>query len=325
MTDTAATARVDPPGYWVQAGGWAVLASALVAGIYAGIQVARIGGLKDAALIVLVTANTLFIYRFGIHIAPRIGAMFDEFPQARRDPQTAVNHLLGDRATALPAIVFSGFIAFAVWQIDPWRDVPELTVWLCMFLFVNNLIVGTVIVAIARFWQAVLRELPTLDLRVLNLNRAPMITLLRINSQIVMATALVTCLSILALVLSDYAIDPIILVFSLSALAMVVATYAVPILPLSDLLAAKKAEELDRIERLIDAHVRRLSHQPAREDLGGDVETLPSLGELVNARDLLLKVRTLPPGGQISVSAAAIVTFLSFMPTLIDYAMRKFF
>ncbi len=313
------------PAYWVRVGGWVVLASALVAGLYAGIEVAYIGTLKDAALIVMVTANTLFIYRFGIHIAPRIAAMLQHFPQASRDPQARIDHLLGDRATAFPAAVYAGFIAFSVWQIDPWRETPELSLWLCAFLFVNNLIVGTVIVGVARFWQLVLSELPELDLRVLNLNRPPMITLLRINSQIVMATALVSCLSILAVMLSDYAIDPIILVFSISALAMVVATYAVPVLPLSNLLAAKKAAELDRIERMIDAHVRNLSNQPARDDLGCDIETLPSLGELVDARDLLLKVRTLPPGGQISVSAAAIVTFLSFMPSLIDYAMRKLF
>lgn len=325
MTDGPSLTRFHAPTYWVRVGGWAVFASALVAGMYAAIEVSRIGTLKDAALIILVTANTLFIYRFVIHIAPRIAEMLKDFPVASRDPQAAVNHMLGDRATILPALAYAAFIAFSVWQIDPWRETPDLTIWLCVFLFVNNLIVGTVIVGIARFWQVVLREMATLDLRVLNLNRAPMITLLRINSQIVMATALVACLAILGLVLSDYAIDPIILIFSLSALAMVVATYAVPVLPLSNLLAAKKAEELDQIERLIDAHVRHLGNQPQRGDLEVDIDALPSLGDLVNARDLLLKVRTLPPGGQISVSAAAIVTFLSFMPSLIDYTMRKFF
>ncbi|WP_299673637.1 hypothetical protein [uncultured Roseobacter sp.] len=325
MSDGPSTLDFHAPPYLVRVGGWVVFASAVVAGLYAGIQVAHIGALKDAALIVLVTANTLFIYRFGIHIAPRIADMFRDFPVAGRDPQAAVDHLLGDRTTALPAVVYAAFIAFAVWQIDPWRETPDLTIWLCVFVFVNNLIVGTVIVGIGRFWQSVLREMSTLDLRILNLNRAPMITLLRINSQIVMATALVACLSILAVVLSDYAVDPIILVFSVSALAMVVATYAVPVLPLSNLLAVKKAQELDRIERMIDAHIRHLGNQTPREDLEVDIDKLPSLGDLVNARDLLLKVRTLPPGGQISVSAAAIVTFLSFMPSLIDYTMRKFF
>lgn len=325
MTAPLPPAHYHVPPYWVRAGGWAVLLSALAAAIYAAIEVTQIGRLRDAALIVLVTTNTLFIYRFGIHIAPRLGRLFAEFPVAGRDPQGAVNHLLGDKKTVVPACIYSGFIAFSVWQIDPWRDDAVLGLWLCLFLFMNNLIVGTVIISIARFWQLVLRELGTLDLRILNLHRAPMIDLLRINSQIVMATALVTCLSILSLVLSDYAIDPIILVFSISALAMVVATYAVPVLPLANLLAAKKAEELDRLERMIDARIRHLANEPPRDDLGREIDQLPSLDDLVEARNLVMKVRTLPPGGQISVSAAAIVTFLSFMPTLIDYTMRKLF
>lgn len=307
----------------MRSGGWVVLASGVLAAVYAALELVYIGTLKDAALIVFVTTNTLFIYRFGIHIAPRLAELFQDFPTAGQAPQAAVNHILGDRKTALPASIYGAFIALSVWQLDPWRGEDQLT--LCLFLFVNNLIVGTVIMAIGRFWQVVLSELSALDFRVLNLNRAPLINLLRVNSQIVMATALVACLSILSIVLSDYPINPIILVFSISALAMVAATYAIPILPLSNLLAAKKSQELDQIERLIDARIRALGGQQPREDIGGNINQLPSLNDLIHARDVLLKVRTLPPGGRISVSAAAIVTFLSFMPTLIDYAMRKLF
>lgn len=325
MPDRPSTPAFRAPDYWVRNGGWVVLASGLLAVVYAAVELAHIGTLKDAALIALITANTLFVYRFGIHIAPQLGALFAEFPEAGRRPQATVDQLLGNPRAILPAIAYSAFIALSVWQIDPWQGDHRLTLWLCLFLFINNLIVGTVIIAIARFWQVVLGEMATLDLRVLNLNRAPAINLLRVNSQIVMATAFVTCLSILAVVLSDYAINPIILVFSISALAMVVATYVIPILPLSNMLAIRKSQELDRIERLIDARIRSLSGQKPRDEMGIDPETLPSLSDLIHARDVLLKVRTLPPGGKISVSAAAIVTFLSFMPTLIDYAMRKFF
>lgn len=315
----------EAPRHWVRLGGWAVLASGLVALIYASIEVLQTGRLYDAALIILVTVNTLFIYRFGIYIAPRLGELFADFPQAGQAPQDTVNHILGDPGTLLQAVVYAGFIAFSIWQIDPWRDHDDLRLFLCLFLFINNLIVGAVIVSIARFWQVVLRELDTLDLRVLNLNRAPLTNLLRINSQIVMATALVASSAIFAVVFSDYAIDPVIIVFSAAALMMVVATYAVPVLPLSNILAAKKAAELDRLERLIDAHVRSLGGQTPRDDLDVPADKLPDLQALVDARSLLLKVRTLPPGGQISVSAAAIVTFLSFMPSLIDYAMGKLF
>jgi hypothetical protein len=282
-----------------------------------------VGKLDDAALIILVTVNALFIYRFGLFIAPSLGLLFEDFPQAGRNPQATIEHLLGDPKVIPAAIVFALFIAFSVWQINPWRGDETLRWVLCGFLFVGNLIAGFVIVAIARFWQAVLGELGNLDLRILNLNRAPLLNLLKINSQIVMATALVSSLAIFSVVLSNYPIDPVIIVFSASALLMVIATYAVPVLPLSNLLAAKKSEELDLIEQMIEARVRGLSGQQLRPDNTFRTEKLPALDDLLKARDLILQVRTLSPGGQISVSAAAIVTFLSLMPTLIDYAMSK--
>lgn len=38
---------------------------------------------------------------------------------------------------------------------------------------------------------------------------------------------------------------------------------------------------------------------------------------------MISAVRTLPPGGQVSVSAAGIVTFLSFLPSIIDYILNN--
>ncbi|MEO9648642.1 MAG: hypothetical protein ABJ360_21200 [Roseobacter sp.] len=311
-----------PPG-WILWGGWAVLASGAAAVLYASFEIWRIGTLDDAALIMLVTANTLFIYRFGIFIAPRLGEMFEEFPSARSDPQATVNHLLGDKTVILPGFLFAAGIAFAIWQIDPWRGDRALRLGLAAFLFVNNLIVGCIILAIVRFWRAVLADLKGLDLRVLNLNRPPTITLLRINSQIVMATAFVASLAIFSVVFSNYNFDPIIVIFSTCTLLMVIATYAVPILPLSNVLAEKKAAELDRLERLIEARVRQLTGLEAQHDFTHDLTDIPDMRDLLEARDLVQRIRTLPPGGQISVSAAAIITFLSFMPSLIDYAMSK--
>jgi len=47
------------------------------------------------------------------------------------------------------------------------------------------------------------------------------------------------------------------------------------------------------------------------------------MDKLVEARDMIIAVRTLPPGGQISMTAAGIVTFLSFLPTIIDYVVNN--
>lgn len=323
MKNAAPLRKYHAPKIWLRWGGVAVLSSGIAALLYAAVELSHIDKLEDAPLIVLVTVNTLFIYQFAAFLAPRLGRMFEEFPTAGQDPQGTVNHLLGDFRTIVPGILFAVFIAFSVWQINPWRGDETLRWTLCAFLFVNNLIIGCIITSIFRFWQTIHSELKQLDLRVLNLNRAPLVNLLKINSQIVMATAFVSCLAIFSVALSNYAIDPVIAVFSGCSLLMVVATYAVPILPLSNMLAKRKAEELDRLERLIEAHVRNLTGQPPRSDLLDAGKKLPELDDLIKARDLVSHVRTLPPGGQISVSAAAIVTFLSLMPTFIDYAMSK--
>ena len=50
---------------------------------------------------------------------------------------------------------------------------------------------------------------------------------------------------------------------------------------------------------------------------------LPELADLQDAQAVVQGVHTLPPGGQVSVSAAGIVTVLSFLPAFIDYIVNK--
>jgi hypothetical protein len=223
-------------------------------------------------------------------------------------------------------VAFASFIALVVWNVDPWSG-QELTrnlrAWLCVFLFFNNLVIGAALFAILTFWHVLLRDLDHIEISILNLSSPALCALLKVNSRLVMGAAVVSSLAVCSIPLSSATMNPVTKVFSGFTFAFVVATYAVPILPLSNVLSARKAAALDRIEKLIEAHVRIRSGQPPRHDLPIDTDSLPPLSDLIEARDIVAQVRTLPPGGQFSVSAAAIVAFLSFLPTLIDYAISK--
>ncbi|MFK7869095.1 MAG: hypothetical protein AB8B58_07635 [Roseobacter sp.] len=320
-----------PPKYrapreWVLWGGAASLLAAVAAFAYAVIEHELAGQITDAPLIVLITLNTLIIYRLGCSISKDLGRLFFYMPKAGQDPQGTVDDLLGSPRILLGAILFASFAATAVWNVDPWQSAeqPEqMRLWLCVFLFCNNLIVGAVLVAIVRFWHVLLRELEEIEISILNLASPFLCALLKVNSRLVMGTALVASLAVCSIPLSDYTMNPVTKVFSGFSLLLVIATYAVPILPLSNLLATRKAEALHRLEKQIDAHVRHRSKLPPKPGMPAAVKDLTPLKDLIEARDLVSHVRTLPPGGQFSVSAAAIITFLSFLPTLIDLALDR--
>lgn len=319
----AARSGFRAPQAWVVWGGAATLLGALAALAYAIVEIRVTGGLADAPLIVLVTLNGLIVYRLGASIAKDLGVLFSYMPEAGKDPQRSVDLLLGNRALVFVGLCFGAFMAIAVWNIDPWTGAEQPVVmraWLCIFLFASNLIIGAVLLAIVHFWHILLNELERIEISVINLSSPVLCALLTVNSRLVMGTAVVCSLAVCSVPLSSYTMNPVTKFFSGFALLVVIATYAVPMLPLSNVLSARKAAALDRLERLIEAHVAQRSGLAPPP---GTPETLPPLGELIEARDIVDKVRTLPPGGQFSVSAAAIVAFLSFLPTLIDYAISK--
>ena len=180
--------------------------------------------------------------------------------------------------------------------------------------------VGYALWAVGRYWKLVWQELRSIPFRVLNLSAPPLPPLMRFNSRIVTLTAWVSTSAVVGLALSGYTADQPVILFSLFAFGLVVATYVVPVVPISNRLSRLKSEELNRIEGQIAAHVRALGdpksgHTPLDE---------ATLGRLTAAQKMIREVRTLPPGGQVSVSAAAIATALPFLPSAVEYFPRLF-
>ncbi|SHL37822.1 hypothetical protein SAMN05444414_11254 [Roseovarius marisflavi] len=311
-----------PPRLWRSYGRAAVAATAFPALLYGYTEWTIRSDIADFVLIILVTINAGVVYQFGHRIAPGLGDMFRDLPATATDPQGAVDDILGNQWMLPFGLCYGAVIGGGAWMLDPWHT-PDLRLWLAGFVFCGSVITGMGIFAVLRFWHALLQALPQMDLRILNLSRSPLPAILRINSQIVMVTAVVASLAILSVVLAGYDRDPVVILFSLFSLFLVAATYAVPVIPLSNRLMSVKVEALNQIEPLIEAHIRDRSNQPRRADHPHPDKPLPDLDKLIEARDMISAVRTLPPGGQVSVSAAGIVTFLSFLPSIIDYILNK--
>jgi hypothetical protein len=278
--------------------------------------VVRLWEMSDAPMVLFVALNTCAVYGIGLYLARNLAELLYHLPPrgkvAGLTLQQRVNRILAHPPAVLCGVAWGVAIAIAAQTVIAWPPGP-LHTGLTLFLFCGNLMIGFAVWAIGRYWIGFLRELPHVDLNIVNLSREPVPAFLRFNSRVVMVAAGVGCLAILGLTLSEYQSKPPVILFSLYAFLVVGLTYAVPIIPLSNLLLRKKAEELDKIDAQIALHVA------AASDPSIDKTTLRPLGELQQAREIVAGVRTLPPGGQISVSATAFVTGLSFLPAAVQW------
>lgn len=287
--------QVVAPPVWRVGGALALGLTVLMALAYGGVEWARTGTLRDGMLILLVAANAAVIYRFGLRLAPDLGALMPYTSAHGADPQAGVSRLMGSALMPVAGATFGVLIGAGAWFMDPWAPTPDsvgLRPWLAGFIGVANILTGMAIWAIMRFWRLIHRETPYLDLRILNLSRDPLTLLLRINSQIVTQTAVVASLAIIAVVLAGYQAEPLVILFSCFALLVVIATYAVPVVPLSNRLRVLKGRELGRLEARIAAIVGDL-------DESGDnpADRQARLDTLLAAQAHVSSIPTLPPGG----------------------------
>ena len=277
----------------------------------------RLLTLKDVPLVIFVSLNAWAVYGVGLYLARNLAELLYYLPPrgalAELSLQDRVNRILAHPPAVLCGIIWGVAISLgAQTLIDP-NATPPLRTGISLFLFAGNLMIGFAVWAILRYWTGFLRELPHVELSIVNLSREPVPAFLRFNSRVVLVAAIVGCLSILGLALSDYKTSAPVVLFSVYAFLIVGLTYAVPIVPLSNLLLRKKVEELDKIDGQIALHVA------AATDKTIDAEKLPDLGDLQKARAIVTGIKTLPPGGQISVSATAFVTGLSFLPAAVKW------
>ncbi|WP_436398218.1 hypothetical protein [Roseobacter sp. S98] len=277
--------------------------------------------LSDWALVALVVINAYVVYVFGLHISRDLAEMLLHLPRPDFVPdgldiQGRVNRIIAHPPAVLAGILYGAALGAGAYIIAPHQTNETLRIAFGLFVCAGSSMIGFGLWAIFRFWRGFLRVLPTLELDILNLSKEPVPAFLRFNSRVVLLCAFVGSMAILGLALADYKSTPPIIIFSICTFLTVGATYAVPTIPLSNRLNRLRSEELDKIEQQISRHVAALS------DPNVNTEGLRKLNELREAQGIISGIKTLPPGGQISVSATAFVTALSFLPAGIQYIQQ---
>jgi hypothetical protein len=288
--------------------------------VYLVLQAGAEAPLTDLWLVIVVTLNAAAVYGVGWYLARNLAELLHHLPVTERVKALTLQERV-DRILAHPPAVGLGIawgllVATLAQAIVPWARGTELHRWFMIFVFSGNLMIGFAIWAVLRYWIGFLQALPAVELNVLNPSREPMPAFLRFNSRVVLLAAFVGSMAIFSLAASGYDGSLPIVAFSVFSLALVGATYAVPIVPLSNLLGREKARALDAIEAQIATRIAAVT------DPDVDTTGLKSLEDLRAAQALVAEIRILPPGGQISVSATAVVTALSFLPAIIEYASR---
>ncbi|MEM8774462.1 MAG: hypothetical protein AAGF53_05475 [Pseudomonadota bacterium] len=239
---------------------------------------------------------------------------------ASADLTARVNRIIGD---ANRGVAFSIFYA-SVLTVSSVSMAPGpesgLRIYFFFFIFCVCLMIGYALWAVILYWALIWRTYKSIPFRVLNLSAQPLPALLRFNSRVVALTAWISTSAVGALAFSGYNPDPPIIIFSVFAFSLVAATYLAPIVPISNQLGRLKTQALAPIEAQIADHAEQLNTPGTTKPKGAE----ESFTQLITLRDEIEKVRTWPPGGQASVSAAAVATALPFLPSAIEYIPRLF-
>ncbi len=259
----------------------------------------------------LLIANTVGL---GLVGKPLHGEAVRLFSMPTMNAPDAPQRIFAARRHMFVAVLFAALLPLGVHLMDasPWDD-PAVNTPLLAFLFAANLMIGVALSALVTFWRESARCIGGLKLRILHVTRPDLVQFLHVVSFTVIIVGAISSAAILSILFSPFTLSEAVLAFSVFALCVVVLSYAAPLWPLVTRLRALKLEELGKVEARIDALYT------AQAKSGAPTE---GLEDLLIFRNEIRAIHTFPPNGQFSFSTAASVTFLSFLPTLIDYFLK---
>ncbi|MEL7099819.1 MAG: hypothetical protein AAGM84_13390 [Pseudomonadota bacterium] len=294
------------PRLWMLSAVLGTAAAAIIGALYLAAQDAP----QDIGLVILLTLNSAIVGLAGPVLNRLARSFFESHDVA---DSGAVHAMLGAPVHLIGGALYACIIPAGVWLMDvlPHAE-ASLNLWLMAFLYAANVHIGFALSGMAAFWQRSKRAIDRLDLRVLHLSRQDLVALLDLISATVIVTGVVASLAIVSILFSYFDLGAAVILFSLFAFVVVASSYLVPLSPLVLKLRRLKLEALGDVEARIDAAFdAQLTTGTAPDGLDG----------LIQVRDELRAVQTFPPNGQFSVSTALLATFLSFLPTLLDYLL----
>jgi hypothetical protein len=296
---------------WTQSTAFGMGLSILTAAIYFMLQWSRVGQVQDVLFACLLLLNAGVVAFIGLSLGPRVKDLFSLPTMSQPD---AFQNIFGSRQHLFVAATLSMIAPGGVYIFDtlPWSD-PVLNAALCTLLFAANWNIGFGLVTLAKFWRYSAKAINQLELRILNATRPDLSALLDIVSITVLLVGVICSAALLSILCSQFTLSIAVVAFSVFSLGTVICSYAIPLLPLVRKLRVLKTQELHRVESEIDAMYLARSNDKA--------DTI-ALDLLLAFRREIRAVHVFPPNGQFSFSTAASVTFLSFLPTVLDYLIK---
>ncbi len=271
------------------------------------------GVLEDSVFVVVLLLNSIVAGVAGLHLYGQSAKLFKLLPFVHHD-QFPPDKIFGSKRNILFGVIFAFIISSCVFQISPWREHP-LNFLLCFFVFFVNIQIGIGIGALTMFWILTQRSIQLMDIRILNLSRPDIAQFLNMISFTVLVVGFLSSAAVLSLLFSKFDISFAVAIFSFFSLNMVILSYFVPLSPLIVKLKSVKLQELDKIEKKIDAY-----YKSALANGGVSLE----VDKLLIFRNEIQKIRIVPPNGQFSVLTAVSATFLSFLPTLVQHLLNLY-
>lgn len=193
-------------------------------------------------------------------------------------------------------------------------DARDLNRKLAVFVFSANVVIGLAIATLARFWTACGRELTRAGANIHNTARRDVGAFVDITHANLIAAATISALALFSLLFSRFAMGEMILAFTGFTLLFVAAAYYVPFVMLSVALRNSRRSALDRVEqRIVAAHERALAATTPE----AQQQALDELEGMRKVHGETLKIRTLPPGGELSIFATSMAGLLTFLPSVV--------
>lgn len=301
-------------------------ASLLSAFAYIGLHFYWFWRVADPLFIAIILFNAGLAIGFGFYFERKLNTMLTAFnetdPTERIEPESAIDTIFHHPFAVPAAMLFSGSIAAWVFLLFPWNphsgifQAQPLNVLLALFLFCSNIIVGYGLYCVGRFWLLAWHRIQRMELNVLLPTRPDLAMYRDIIRDLVILIATIATLAVISLPLSQ--IDPGIttVLFSLIALGVVVASYLLPMLPLTRKFHLAKNAELHRVEQRINTLYEGMLKSDDPTTNKAQMEGYTAL------RDQIKAVKTLPPGGEFSIFTSIAVSFMTFLPSIIDWATK---
>ena len=290
--------------------------------------------IDDPWFVGIIMANTFAIYRFAMLLKDHLVQSAQHYVAPLKDSSIGFSEdkftsdIFNTNNSLLCGIPFGSAFLVATLLASPWGGDSEIHVWpydlnICLgvFLTVANIITGMALYSLAIYFRYALVLGRNIEVDLWDRSSPAMSALVTTNRYVVLGTAFVACAGMVSILLSKFEIDYLIGIFSIFSITVILLAYVVPLIPITAQIRQKKKQSMDEVGRLIQKEYEKLLDLGREERSAIDISRFESLATVYKSTK---SIRTFPPVGEQSVNTAISVTFLTMLPSLIEFVLSGF-